>query len=80
MRVSDGPHAVRWCVREYRDPGRVAVMSLWHWTLYGDETLCKKPIPIAGMGLRFLPQTSDDLMVVDCKRCLKRLEKMGGHL
>lgn len=75
--MSDGnPHAVRWARRTVRNEYE---WTRWHWTKDTLLTLCDVPIALANEGGTFLPDTDDDINVVDCKRCLRRVRSIRGR-
>lgn len=64
-------HAVRWARRELK---RLMTLDYtkWHGTENADFTFCGRPIPI-GLEGTFLPETDDDLSIIDCKYCANQL-------
>lgn len=66
------PHAVRWYRRVLRGQMRED-WTRWHWTENASFTVCGVPIPIGIDGGSFLPETDDDLRVVDCKHCARQV-------
>ena len=59
-------HAIRWASRKTDTGWRY---TKWHLAKNANTTLCNLPIRIAIDGGSFLPETNDDLEMVECKRC-----------
>jgi hypothetical protein len=62
-------HAVRWARRKVCG---VLDYTRWHWTEDGRFTLCHWSIPL-GVPVTFLPETHEDVAIVDCTQCKRRL-------
>jgi hypothetical protein len=72
-------HAVKWTIYNFANSLRHPYTSRWHATNDALLTLCGRPIPVGGRHA-FLPDTDDDLSVVDCKVCATqlRMQSDGG--
>jgi hypothetical protein len=64
-------HTVRWARRQVRGKPDY---TRWHWTEDGRFTLCNWSIPLGLANGTFLPETHEDVAIVDCTQCKRKLE------
>ena len=69
------PYAVRWIIG--KRALNIAVYTKWHYTIDASFTICNRSILLMDEFNYKLPDTSDDLSVVDCKFCRRKVSSMA---